>query len=47
MEQAEFLLALAAFVVNGISLFFDYYDFFEWQRGNRAVAGYPGDPARL
>ena len=28
-------------------LIFDYYDFFEWRRGNRAVAGYPEDPVRI
>ncbi|WP_421856106.1 hypothetical protein [Oricola sp.] len=47
MNATEFTLALAVFAVNGMSLAFDYYDFFEWRRGNRAVAGYPDDPVRF
>jgi hypothetical protein len=47
LTGSEFHLAVAALAVNGISLLFDYYDFFDWRRGNRAVAGFPDDPVRF
>jgi hypothetical protein len=47
LTGSEFHLVVAALAVNGISLLFDYYDFFDWRRGNRAVAGFPDDPVRF
>ncbi len=43
-EQGYLLTVLA---VNGISLLFDFYDTAEWYGGNRAVAGYKGEPVWL
>lgn len=47
LTGAEWWLALAVFVVNGVSLFFDVYDTREWWRGNRAVTGFEDEPVRL
>jgi hypothetical protein len=47
METTEFRLALVVFAVNGVSLVFDYYDFFDWRRGNRGIAGFPDEPVRF
>lgn len=43
-EQSYILVVL---IVNGISLVFDVYDTLEWKRGNRDVAGFPGEPVKL
>jgi hypothetical protein len=42
----ELQLAVAAFVINGASLFFDVYDFFEWRGGKRDVAGFPDEAVK-
>jgi len=43
-EQNYILVVL---VVNGISLVFDVFDTLEWKRGQRDVAGFPGEPVKL
>ena len=43
-EQNYILVIL---VINGISIGFDIYDTKEWLKGNRDVAGFPGEPVRF
>lgn len=47
LSVGEWRLALIVLVINGISLGFDFYDTREWWRGNRKVAGFENEPARL
>ncbi|MEO0328602.1 MAG: hypothetical protein AAF217_08395 [Pseudomonadota bacterium] len=43
-EQTYILIVL---IINGISILFDIYDTREWMRGNRDVAGFPGEKVRF
>lgn len=47
MMTFEFWITLAAFLVNGVSLFFDFYDLGQWRNGNRKIAGYESEPVRF
>ncbi len=47
LGTGEFMLTLMAFIINGISLFFDYYDLKQWRNGNRQVAGFEADAVRF
>jgi len=47
MDSTEFRLAAIVCAINLVSLAFDFYDFFQWRHGNRAVAGFPRDPVRF
>lgn len=43
----EHWLTAAVFLINGTSLFFDFYDLKQWRNGNRQVAGYEAEPVRF
>ena len=43
-EQNYILIIL---FINGISIALDIYDTKEWVKGNRDVAGFPGEPVRF
>lgn len=47
LATAEWRLAVAVLIINGISLGFDFYDTAEWWKGNRKVVGYEDEPVRL
>lgn len=47
MASDEYWLALSAFVINGVSLFFDFYDLHAWRRGHRQIAGYETSDVRF
>lgn len=43
--EATYILIIV--IINGISIVFDFYDTWEWMKGNRDVAGFPGEPVKL
>lgn len=47
LSTAEWRLAVAVLVINGISLGFDFYDTAEWWKGKRQVVGFEDEPVRL
>ncbi len=47
MAAPEYWLSMAAFLVNGTSLFFDFYDLKQWRDGNQQIAGYENEPVRF
>lgn len=47
MSEPEYWLTIAAFLINGTSLFFDFYDLKQWRNGHRQVAGYEAEPVRF
>ncbi len=47
MVGPELWITIAAFVINLISLFFDFYDLRQWRRGARSIAGFENETVRI
>ena len=47
MAAPEYWLTVVVFLINGVSLVFDFYDLKQWRKGNRQVAGYENEIVRF